>query len=160
MVARVAFQVVGTFAFPTIRTVILIVKLFAGTFDRLRAENLSADMVREVAVHSILAVTGEVMDAGILIAFHMDSSILALRLALLFSAFVNGEVLVRAHLLDQIQLLFQLLVLYEILVVHSTLLIYYIRSFYFLISTLAQPIILALLCILSSYNKGKGPYFY
>lgn len=120
MIAGVHFEVVGVFAFASLWTVILIVEFFASAFVGLGSSDLAPDMVGEVAVHAVLAVAGEEVDAGILIAFNMDAPIFAPLLCGILHAFLNCEVLVRTEVLNKVKLILQLPILYEIFVVHST----------------------------------------
>lgn len=131
VVAGVHFQVVGGFAFATIGAIILIVEFFAGALVGLGAQNLPADVVREVAVHAILAVASEIVNAGILVAFNMDTPIFALGIVRLLDAFINCKVLVGTQPLDEGQLRLEFFILYEILVVHSTvqILLYWLLLF-------------------------------
>ena len=84
------------FAFATHRTIIFKVEFFTGVFIWFRSRDLSFNVMLEVAVHSILAVTSEVVDAGIEKSINMESVIGALGVER-SSTLVNSKVLVGAQ---------------------------------------------------------------
>lgn len=118
VITGIDFQIVWEFAFTSWRTVIFIVQFFACVRVGFRTSNLPSDVMRKVAVHSIFAVTSEIMDARILVSFNMQLFIFAI-IANRSCAFFNGEILLSTETLNAIEFSFEFFKSDEVFVVHE-----------------------------------------
>jgi hypothetical protein len=99
--AGFAAEVVGKAALVALGAVVLVVEFTADVFGGFGFDDLSFDGVGEEAIEAVLAVAHVVVDAGVAGAF--DVVLVAEGVV---GAFVDGEVLFGAEVLDVVQLEF------------------------------------------------------
>jgi hypothetical protein len=100
IVTWVLFQIMGEFTILSCWANIFIVKFLTCLFFGLRSNDLSADVVREMAMHSIFAVACKIVNTRIQKSIYMISIIFALDISIRSWTFLNSKVLLRAKILN------------------------------------------------------------
>lgn len=113
IVASVLLEVMAESTFSSSRTIVFEIQFFTSIFWRFGSSNLAPNVMWEVAVETILAVSCEIVDTRVIASFNM---ILSTFLVVL--AFFNSKVLLWAKTLNPLKLIFEFLIFKEILVEH------------------------------------------